>query len=136
MGDRFPFSSPSDTTIIWNDSINTTLGDSLNDGYVTAPENNTQYLSVLDSSNEISLNNLTLTNTKLEQESTEFTETYVTTLTTEENSADTTPAEESNEQQVVVYTVEGSDELYGIQVRISRINRIEPVYVWFTGGSR
>jgi hypothetical protein len=104
-----------DESVVWNhdniDAVNSTLTDTINEGYVTAEEDSpTQYLSVLDSTSEISLENLniTLANPKLEVE--ETADNFIT-----DQILDQVP-DEINDQQVVVYTVEGSDELYGIQV--------------------
>lgn len=99
-------------TGVWSqdniDGVHTNLSDTMNESYVTAEEDSpSRYFSVIDSSNEMSLDNLniTLSNPKLEVE-----DDFIPEEVPEQ------VQEEPSEQQVVVFTVEGSDELFGIQV--------------------
>ncbi|XP_044261958.1 uncharacterized protein LOC123009601 [Tribolium madens] len=112
MTERYSFAVD---TSVWSqdniDNVHSTLTDTINESYATAVEDSpSRYLSVLDSSGEMSLENLniTLSNPKLEVE--EPVENFIPEEVLEQ------PQEESNEQQVVIFTIEGSDELFGIQV--------------------
>lgn len=103
-------------TIVWTNQISSastlnfsgeSLTESFNETYVTAIEgNDSEYLSVLETTNETTLEdlNLTLSNSKHEDNS----EVNI------EQSAELNPDE--NGEQVVVFSVDGSDELYGIQM--------------------
>lgn len=78
------------------------------DSYVTAEEDNceeSQYLSVLENTTRVSLDlhDVTLSHSKIDDQN-------------EILSSDCIVQEESQEQQVVIFTVEGSDDLYGLQV--------------------
>ncbi|CAG9829496.1 unnamed protein product [Diabrotica balteata] len=88
--------------------------DSLNETYATAvDENETQYLSVLESTTGDDtledIHDITLGSQKLLIQDTMG-------LNVETISQDNFNATESEEQQVVIFNVEGSNELYGIQV--------------------
>ncbi|EEZ97368.1 protein suppressor of hairy wing [Tribolium castaneum] len=112
MTERYSFAV--DTSVWTQDNIDTvhsTLTDTINESYATAVgDSPSRYLSVLDTSGEMSLENLNinLTNPKLEVE--EPVENFISEEIFEQ------PQEESNDQQVVVFSIEGSDELFGIQV--------------------
>lgn len=102
--------------IVWTNQISpagtlnfsgASLTESFNETYVTAIEgNDSQYLSVLETTNDDTLEdlNLTLSNSKDE----------------EHNELNIEPSAElnitENGDQVVVFTVDGSDELYGLQM--------------------
>lgn len=103
-------------TIVWTNQMppaNTlnfstaSLGESFNETYVTAIEgNDSEYLSVLESPTEVTmedLNNITLSNSKEDNNVEQFTESDYLNIG---DSGD----------QVVVFTVAGSDDLYGIQI--------------------
>ncbi|XP_018570871.1 uncharacterized protein LOC108910663 [Anoplophora glabripennis] len=129
MSDRYPFTGDRafthNGTMVWNDQVavqssldfshvsDSTLTDSINESYATAVEDNeTQYLSVLETTNDITLedlHNLTLENSKIApQENLQFENmSPMESLETNES--------EMNDQQVIVFSVEGSDDLYGIQ---------------------
>ncbi|XP_028152304.2 uncharacterized protein LOC114345708 [Diabrotica virgifera virgifera] len=88
--------------------------DSLNESYATAAdENETQYLSVLESTTGDhtleDIHDITLGSQKLLIQDT-------IGLNVETISQDNFNVAESEEQQVVIFNVEGSNELYGIQV--------------------
>lgn len=110
MTERFSFAVP-DTNIIWNQEID--VNTSLNEHYVTAIDE-TQYLSVLDGTNDITLEDLTLAGAKLDVG--DGTQDFIQGAAT--NGEDVTNGEEASESEVVVYSVDGSDELFGIQVCI------------------
>lgn len=106
-------------TIVWSNQIspantlnfsNTSLSESLNDTYVTAIDcSDSEYLSVFENTGEHTLEdlNLTLSNSKVIDN-------------VELNVEQTAEIGNINigeiGDQVVVFTVEGSDELYGLQV--------------------
>ncbi|KAJ8965621.1 hypothetical protein NQ314_004013 [Rhamnusium bicolor] len=125
MSERYPFSGDRalithDGSVVWNEQaeVQSTLdfsnvSDSITDSYVTAVEDNeTQYLSILETTNDItleSLHNLTLGNSKI-----------VSQDNLELNSEDAMESLDLNgvnmgDQQVVVFSLDGSDDLYGIQ---------------------
>lgn len=91
---------------IENDNVtNVTLSETINDSYVTAIGENTQYLSVLETSaGDITLSSLH--GLELNDEN--------TTATEEENLMSNYV--DIGGQQVVVFTMEGSDDLYGMQL--------------------
>lgn len=108
-------------TIVWTNTISpsntlnfssASLTESLNETYATAIEgNDSEYLSVLESTNDVTLedlNNLTLSNSKVEESNVE--------LNIEESAEICDLSIGDNADQVVVFTVDGSDELYGIQI--------------------
>ncbi|KAG5891583.1 hypothetical protein JTB14_022248 [Gonioctena quinquepunctata] len=88
-------------------NIQKSPNDSINDSYATAiedDENETQYLSVLETSNDETLEDLpntTVGNTEHSETSSE---------------SGNINFIESGEQQVVVFKLEGSDDLYGVQI--------------------
>lgn len=108
-------------TIVWANQISpgntlnfssaSSLAESFNETYVTAIEgSDSEYLSVLESTNDTTLEdlNLTLSNSKVRDNNVEL---------NEEESLDVGNISIGEiGDQVVVFTVEGSDELYGIQV--------------------
>lgn len=106
-------------TIVWTNQIvssnglnfsNASLTESLNDSYVTAIEgNDTEYLSVLESTNEVTLEdlNLTLNNGKVVVEN---------DVEVDNEQAVHNLGGGDGADQVVVFTVDGSDDLFGIQI--------------------
>ncbi|KAJ8961493.1 hypothetical protein NQ318_014741 [Aromia moschata] len=114
-----------DGTVVWSEPVtgrhsldfstvsDSTLTDSMNETYATAVEDNeTQYLSILETTNDITLedlHNLTLENPKIQmQEILEYNSENVV------ENVDANTIDVGN-QQVVVFSVDGSDELFGIQ---------------------
>ncbi|CAH1173605.1 unnamed protein product [Phaedon cochleariae] len=87
------------------------MTDSINDSYATAiDENETQYLSVLESSNDVTLedlHNLTIGNPKLMEQ--ENLQTEPVDVPEDSDGID------AGDHQVVIFNMEGSDDLYGIQ---------------------
>nr|XP_023012759.1 uncharacterized protein LOC111502827 [Leptinotarsa decemlineata] len=85
--------------------------DSINDTFTTAiedDEDETQYLSILETTRDVTLedlHNLNMTNSKIKIPELEY--------SSGSGSSDLT---DSGEQQVVIFKVEGSDDLYGIQL--------------------
>lgn len=129
MSERYPFAGDRtfthSGTMVWNDQVaaqpsldfshvsDSTLVDSINESFVSAVDDNeTQYLSVLETTGDITLEdlqNLTLDNSKIAtQENLQFENMNpIESLNVDET--------ETNDQQVIVFSVEGSDDLYGIQ---------------------
>ncbi|GJQ72628.1 putative zinc finger protein [Trypoxylus dichotomus] len=95
------------TTIGYANSANTTLTETGNESYVTATGDNTQYFSVLESSNQTILNDISDA-------------TINTSLIQGDDIEETHPEENNgidvNNGQVVLFKVDGSDELYGFQL--------------------
>lgn len=98
-------------TVDYVDNDETILTDAISESYVTADEDeeNTQYFSVLESSSQTILDDMSITieNAKDVDDSTEFHENN-----DEENIAETTNL---NGNDVMLYSVPG-DGLYGIQI--------------------
>ncbi|KRT80508.1 zinc finger protein [Oryctes borbonicus] len=95
-------------SITYANSANTTLTETGNESYVTAAgDNTTQYFSVLETSNETILNDIsdvTINSSVIQGNDVEGTH-------LEENSSI-----DVNNGQVVLFKVDGSDELYGFQL--------------------
>lgn len=101
-------------TIVWANQISppntlnfsgASLTESFNETYVTAIEgNDSEYLSVLETTNESTLEDLNLTLSNSKEDNVELNIEHSSELNVGENG-----------EQVVVFTVDGSDELYGIQ---------------------
>lgn len=122
MGDRIFTHSG---TMAWNDQVavqssidfshvsDSTLTDSINESYATAVDDNeTQYLSVLETTGDITLEdlqNLTLENSKITTQNNLQFENMNLIEGLDINKTET------SDQQVIVFSVDGSDDLYGIQ---------------------
>lgn len=95
-------------TLNYTGTANNTLTEVGNDSYVTASgDNTTQYFSILDSSNQTILNDIT--------------DATINNSVIQEVDIGETPTEEStcidiNNGQVVLFKVDGSEELYGFQL--------------------
>lgn len=106
-------------TIVWANQVSpantmnfstASLAESFNETYVTAIDcSDSEYLSVLENTDEHTLEdlNLTLSNSKVMDNA---------ELNVEQNSDASNISIGEIGDQVVVFTVEGSDELYGLQV--------------------
>ncbi|XP_030746929.1 zinc finger and BTB domain-containing protein 11-like [Sitophilus oryzae] len=130
MSDCYSYSSDHSIIIqegnmIWNhavhdqsslqyfDANDTVITDAtINESYATAIDSNeTQYLSILDSSGEATLENINLSNITLGDMPVEENIVFSGTDPPEQ-----IPNEENDNSQVVVFAVEGSDDLYGLQL--------------------
>ncbi|XP_076251028.1 uncharacterized protein LOC143190550 isoform X2 [Rhynchophorus ferrugineus] len=142
MADHFSYTVDNsiiiqDGNMIWNDTSqdqsslhfmdanDTIITDgTINESYATAIDSNeTQYLSILDTSEDVTLENMNLSNLSLEETGQQENINLLNNRSVE--STNPPSNQDVDTSQLIVFTVDGSDDLYGIQMSLDPEGNIQ-----------